>query len=302
MPVLPNMLDRKNPPERLFLSNGECSRSFVVAFVGRVHRTTERAVRVLAGGADGVVGALAAWGATDGIATHLERTVLCAYQRIRRCGRAAKHLHTAEREVISRGLALGASVQAIARELGRPASTVSREVGRNGGRGAYRAVQADLRRGNGPSARSCASSRNIPACVASWRPNSKPSRLTADCGIAAAAASLRSRLDCVPQNELSHPVCPSAGRAERRRRTRPTDRRGQIRESVSIRERPAEIEDRTIPRHWEGDLITGARHASHLATLVERTTRFVVLVKVNSKDALHLPQRLQRKVGNYQRI
>lgn len=85
-------------------------------------------------------------------------------------------------------------------------------------------------------------------------------------------------------------------RTERRRHTRPTDRRGHIREAVSIPERPTEVEDLAIPRHWEGDLITGARHASHLATLVERTTRFIVLVKVNSKDAPHLPQRLQRKV------
>ena len=84
-------------------------------------------------------------------------------------------------------------------------------------------------------------------------------------------------------------------RAERGRRTKPTDQRGRIRDAVSIRERPAEVEDRAVPGHWEGDLLTG-RGTSYIATLAERQTRYVILVKLASKAAPHVAQRLQRQL------
>jgi IS30 family transposase len=82
-------------------------------------------------------------------------------------------------------------------------------------------------------------------------------------------------------------------RTARGRRTAPPDLRGRIRDAVSIRERPPEIEDRAVPGHWEGDLLTG-RGSSYIATLAERQTRYVVLVKLASKAAPHVAQRLQR--------
>ena len=130
----------------------------------------------------------------------------------------------------------------------------------------------------------------------------------ADCRVAAAAASLDPAWSVSHERSIALFVQTRGvlkrellahlrtQRTERRRRTKPADRRGQIHHAVSIRERPADVEDRAIPGHWEGDLITGTRHASHLATLVERTTRFVMLVKVNSKEARHVAQRLQRKI------
>ena len=72
--------------------------------------------------------------------------------------------------------------------------------------------------------------------------------------------------------------------------------RGQIRDAISIRERPAAIADRAIPRHWEGDLITGPHH-SYIATLVERTSRITMLVKVRGKDTVSVVSALQRQIG-----
>jgi len=177
------------------------------------------------------------------------------------------------------------------------AERVSGGLGRSGGVGARRAPEA---------VQACAASR-----VVSRGGDETRSQVgaAANCWVAEAAASPRFHLVCVPRDDLSHAVRPSAGRAEtraahplapqsreRHRRTKPADRRGQIPQAVSIRKRPADVEDRAVPGHWEGDLITGPRHALHLATLVERTTRFVVLVKVNSKDAQHVARRLQRKI------
>jgi IS30 family transposase len=96
------------------------------------------------------------------------------------------------------------------------------------------------------------------------------------------------------QREL--PAYLRTGRWERGRRRTPTETRGTIPGAVSIRERPPTVEDRAIPGHWEGDLLIGAQQGSSIATLIERSTRYVVLVKLASRSAEHVVQRLQRQL------
>ena len=213
--------------------------------------------------------------------------------------RAARNLTSAEREEISRGLSAWDSIRTIAKSLHRAPSTVSREVKRNGGRFRYRARRADTA--------AWKSARRPKECLLSR--NYKLARLVADklClnwSPEQIAAWLRLTYPDDPEMYVSHETiyrtlfvqARGALRKElmehlrTRRKVRLSRHgspligagRGQIVDAVSIRERPAEVEDRAVPGHWEGDLIVGPS-STCIATLVERTSRYVVLIQVDNK-------------------
>ena len=227
-----------------------------------------------------------------------------------RC-RAPRALTEAEREQISRGLAAEQSLREIARTLERPASTISREVTRNGGRTHYRAVEAERRawqRAERPKRCRLAQEPKLRALVAG--------RLQLDWSPEQIAGWLRreypedARMHISPETIYRTLYVQARGALKKEllahlRRRRPIRRsrrystagqpRGQIIDAVSIAERPASVEDRAVPGHWEGDLLAGGKN-SHIATLVERQSRFVQLVKVPSKDAITVVRALTRHV------
>ena len=211
--------------------------------------------------------------------------------------RSPRVLSLSEREEISRGLAEGASLREIARRLGRAPSTVSREVARHGGRRRYRATRADeraWRRALRPKPCKLAAEPRLRALVAAQARR----RLVAGADLRLACAHLRGRAGSagVHRDDLPQPLRPGPRRARARssprtcarrrthapreaRRSRKGQGRGGIADAVSIRERPPEVEDRAVPGHWEGDLLAGSAN-THIATLVERQTRFLLLVKL----------------------
>lgn len=212
--------------------------------------------------------------------------------------RSQRHLSLAEREEISRGLVAGCSLSSIAVELARPVSTISREVQRNGGRQVYRAVLAD----------ECAWTRA--ARPKSWRlAGNEPLREAVTCKLQEnwapqqIAGWLAREYDNQPDMQVSHETIYRSlfvqakstlkkellaylrsKRQVRRTMTLKERKQGQIVGAVSIRERPACVEDRAVPGHWEGDLIMGARN-TQIATLVERRSRYVMLAKLGGKDS-----------------
>jgi IS30 family transposase len=208
-------------------------------------------------------------------------------------------LTLAEREDISRGIASEASTREIASRLSRAASTVSREIVRHGGRPAYRAHDADrqawisalrpkrcLLEGN-RKLRNIVASRLIldwsPEQISGWLKIEYPDDQSMHVSHETIYRSLFIQARGVLKKELMDHL-----RSKRRmRRSRHFSEhghsRGQIVDAVSIRERPAEAEDRAIPGHWEGDLLSGGKN-SYIATLVERHSRFAMLIKVRSKE------------------
>ncbi|MEA3268241.1 MAG: IS30 family transposase [Pseudomonadota bacterium] len=216
---------------------------------------------------------------------------------LRRRSRLA--LTLVERETISRGLAVDQSARAIAQQLDRAPSTVSREIKRNGGCDRYRAAGAERRawaRARRP--KRCKLARHgwlrglvarklrlhwSPEQIAGWLKRRYPREERYQVSHEAIYRSLFVQARGVLKKELMSHL-----RSQRRmRRPGPKkwqgDGRGQIKDMVSIRERPASVEARAVPGHWEGDLLTGPNN-SYIATLVERHTRYVMLVKVANKD------------------
>src|SRR6202451_3367759 len=208
-------------------------------------------------------------------------------------------LTLAEREDISRGIASGSPLREIARRLDRAASTVSREIRRHGGGPAYRAHDADCQAwGWALRTKRCllAMKRNLRDTVASklildwspeqisgWLKNRYPDNPSMRVSHETIYRSLFIQARGVLKKELMDYL-----RSKRRmRRSRHASvhghSQGRIVDAISIRERPAEVEDRAIPGHWEGDLLAGGNN-SYLATLVERHSRFLVLIKVPGKD------------------
>ncbi len=204
-----------------------------------------------------------------------------------------------ERETISRGLAADRSARSIARQLGRAPSTVSREIKRNAGRDRYRAAGADKRawaRARRPKRCKLARHRWLrsmvarklrlnwsPEQIAGWLKRRHPGEERYQVSHETIYRSLFVQARGVLKKELLSHL-----RSQRMmRRPGPKkwqgDARGQIKDMVSIRERPASVADRAVPGHWEGDLLTGPNN-SYIATLVERHTRYVMLVKVANKD------------------
>lgn len=225
--------------------------------------------------------------------------------------RAARALRCEEREEISRGIAGGQSVRHIARRLRRAPSTISREIARNGGRVRYRAVEADQRAWRvAARPQACKLARNRPLCqlVAAklsedWSPQQIAGWLTLahpdDAQMRISHETIYLTLLVQARGALRRELIVHLRRLRALRRpkgTRAAGRRARpIPNPVSIRQRPAEARDRAIPGHWEGDLLAGGR-ATHVATLVERTSRFTVLIKVQSKDAVHVAEALATRV------
>jgi IS30 family transposase len=213
--------------------------------------------------------------------------------------RAPTTLTLAQREEISRGLARDETLRTIADRLGRPPSTISREVTRNGGRSAYRAAGADRAAWDrARRAKPCLLQQNhrLRDVVAGkladdWSPQQIAGWLATEHGredgMYVSHETIYRSLFIQARGVLKKELVAHLRRRRTMRRSRNAttadQRRGQIQDAVSIRERPAEAEDRAIPGHWEGDLISGA-HNSHIATLVERHSRYVMLVRVPGKD------------------
>ncbi len=213
--------------------------------------------------------------------------------------RARKALSLTEREEISRGLSRQCSLRLIARQLGRSVSTISREVSRNGGSDRYRASRSDQAawdRALRPKLCKLACrpflSRTVsiklrqqwsPEQIAGWLKRTYPGELQNQVSHETIYRSLFIQARGVLKKELLEHL--RAKRTIRRSKHASLKRNGlgQIKNAVSIRERPASIEDRAVPGHWEGDLIGGSRN-SYVATLVERHSRYVMLVKVANKD------------------
>jgi IS30 family transposase len=213
--------------------------------------------------------------------------------------RSTLALTLAEREEISRGLVAGHSVRSMASSLGRATSTVSREIRRNGGATRYRAVAADKRawvRALRPKAcklvthpRLCqvvASKlrRNwAPEQIAGWLKRTYPDDEAYQVSHETIYRSLFVQARGALKKELVQHLRSRRSMRRSRHATAKADQRGRIPDMVSIRERPAAIEDRAVPGHWEGDLVAGSSN-SYIATLVERHTRYVMLAKVANKD------------------
>jgi len=213
--------------------------------------------------------------------------------------RSPRCLSLEEREAISRGLAGGRPMRAIAEELDRSPSTISREIHRNGGYAAYRAHRADQaawERAKRP--KPCklqgrprlirAISRKLqmewsPEQISGWLKLEYPDNEYYHVSHETIYKSLFIQARGVLKKELLAYLRTERPGRRPRRHTIKDKGLGQIPDAVTIRERPASVEDRAVPGHWEGDLIAGSND-SHIATLVERHTRYVMLAKVNGKD------------------
>jgi len=224
--------------------------------------------------------------------------------------RALAALRLEEREEISRGIAAGQSIRQIAHGLGRAPSTVSREIRRNGGSRRYRANPADRsawERALRPKPCRLALHRELrwrvaqklalqwsPDQISGWLKREFPTDQDMQISHEAIYRSLFVQTRGVLKKELT------AHLRTRRQMRLPKSHnaesgRGRIVDMVSIRERPAEAEDRAVPGHWEGDLLTGAND-THIATLIERHSRFTMLVKLPRKDTTTVVAALAKHV------
>jgi IS30 family transposase len=213
-----------------------------------------------------------------------------------------------DREQILLGLGRGLSVAAIARGLNRPTSTVSREVAANGGRPGYAAWQAHQR------ARRCARRpkpfkllrgpllREVTrGLIALWSPQQVARRLRLDHPddpeMHVSHETIYQSLYVQGRGELRRELarCLRSGRAQRRPRGT-VGRRGRIPGMVMLSERPAEAEDRAVPGHWEGDLILGGGGRSAVGTLVERTTRYTLLLPLKDRSAVSVEEAMRRAI------
>jgi len=227
--------------------------------------------------------------------------------------RSPLRLSLDDREEISRGLRAGESFAVIARRLGRPTSTVSREVNNNGGRDGYRAVAADRA--------ACAAARRPRPTVfetdprlrdyveakleLKWSPEQISDRLGKDHPddeeMRVTHETIYQALFVQSRGGLRKELAKSlrSGRTQRRSHRRSTvGRGGKISNMTMISERPAEIADRAVPGHWEGDLIIGKNQASAIGTLVERSFRFTVLLKLaNGRTTDEVTTAIQRQIA-----
>ena len=213
--------------------------------------------------------------------------------------RSRLSLTLAEREEISRGLVAGHSIHSIAALLGRAPSTISRELTRNGGRRGYRANQADQAawdRSHRPKrcklvenrALACIVAKKLrqlwsPEQIAGWLKHTYPDDENFQVSHETIYRSLYIQARGALKKELLQHLRRTRVMRRSRHHTQKTADHGRITNTVSISERPAAVEDRAVPGHWEGDLLIGSK-SSQIATLVERQTRFVMLAKVTSKD------------------
>lgn len=220
-------------------------------------------------------------------------------------------LTIAEREEISRGVAAGWSVRRIGAALGRAPSTVSRELGRNGGRDGYRAERAEgraLQVAQRPQR--CKLSLDAVLCslvsaklALGWSPQQISGWLVkeypTDPSLRVSPETIYLSLFVQARGALKRELISHLRRLKSVRRPRAQTRgnrgQGQIVDAVSIRERPAEADDRAVPGHWEGDLIAGSAN-TYVATLVERSSRFVLLCQVDGKDTDSVVRALSARI------
>lgn len=225
--------------------------------------------------------------------------------------RSCRALTTPEREAVSRGIAGGRSVRSIAAQLKRAPSTICRELRRNGGRRRYRAVAADRAawgRARRPKPCHLATRPRLrdlvarklaakwsPEQIAGWLRDTFPG----DADMQVSHETIYRSLFVQSRGVLKRALLAHLRRGRRFRHSRHAttagQTRGQIVDAVSIRERPAAVDDRAVPGHWEGDLLAGSRN-SHVATLVERQSRYLVLVRVRSKHTSTVVRALRRRV------
>ena len=213
--------------------------------------------------------------------------------------RSARTLSLSERESISRGIASKLSMRAIADQLGRSPSTVSREIQRNGGYAAYRAHEADKAAWdracrpktcklveNPALARIVTSKIQLawsPEQIAGWLKRTYPGDENHQVSHETIYRSLFIQTRGALKKELLQHLRRTRVARRPRRYTQKTGEQGRIIDAASISERPASAEDRAVPGHWEGDLLCGSNN-SQIATLVERHSRYVLLAKVNNKE------------------
>ena len=215
-----------------------------------------------------------------------------------RC-RSRLALSLAEREEISRAVVADQSMRSIATSLGRAPSTISREIKRNGGQECYRASQADQAawdRAHRPKTCKLVHNRALahivaaklrsqwsPEQIAGWLKRTYPDDENYQVSHETIYRSLFIQARGALKKELLQHLRRTRAMRRSRHHTQKTDNHGRITDTVSISERPATVEDRAVPGHWEGDLLCGSRN-SQIATLVERHTRYVMLVKLASKE------------------
>jgi len=222
-------------------------------------------------------------------------------------------LTLAEREEISRALAVGQSIRHIAMRLERAPSTISREISRNGGCRSYRANQADQAawdRACRPKLCKLAQSPKLAQLVAEklqiqWSPEQIAGwlkRTYPDVADQVSHETIYRSLFIQARGALKKELLEYLRRSRAMRRSRhhtqKTDNHGRISDALSISERPTCVEDRAVPGHWEGDLLCGSKN-SQIATLVERRSRYVMLVKVDGKDTETVVNAL---IGNARRL
>ena len=216
---------------------------------------------------------------------------------VRRRSRLASTL--LDREEISRGIVSQLSLRSIAAQLGRSPSTISREVNRNGGYDHYRAAKADdlaWDRSRRPKQCKLACHPGLrrkvvrklrmnwsPEQIAGWLKKHFPEDETSHVSHETIYRSLFVQARGVLKKELQQYLRSQRAIRRSKHASMKKDGLGQIKDMASIRERPASVEDRAVPGHWEGDLIAGSKN-SYIATLVERHSRYVMLAKVANKD------------------
>jgi len=223
----------------------------------------------------------------------------CGGMRPAQRRRSKLALSLSEREAISRSVIAGHSMRSIGVSLGRAPSTISRELRRNGGRQGYRASEADQAAwGRARRPKSCKLVQNralarivaeklrlewSPQQIAGWLnhrfPDDENYRVSHETIYRSLFIQARGAL----KKELLEHLRRTRGMRRSRHYTQKSEGHGRITDTVSISKRPAAVEDRAVPGHWEGDLLFGS-HNSQIATLVERQTRYVMLAKVEGKD------------------
>ncbi len=216
-----------------------------------------------------------------------------------------KRLEESDREEISRSLAAGDAFAAVACRIGRHVSTVSREVRAGGGRAEYRADKAGRRASRAAAGRRSGKSklagsarlrRYVHAGILKcWSPQEVARRMLAeyphDMTMRISHEAIYDHLYVLPRGRLRESLIKSLRREHKYRRKAKklgasTETRGKIADMLSIDERPAEVAERTVPGHWEGDLIIGKHKQSAIGTLVERVTRYTIIVPLRTgKDA-----------------
>jgi transposase, IS30 family len=222
--------------------------------------------------------------------------------------RSPRVLQLQEREEISRGLAGGMTIRGIAKQLGRAPSTVSREVQRHDGIAGYRACDADRRawdRARRPKQCRLAQRRRLQRAVARklaryWSPQQISAwlerRYADDETMRVSHETIYRTLFIQARGALKKELLGHLrSRRQMRSSTKPGQGGGQITDAISIRERPAEAQDRAVPGHWEGDLLCGGK-STQIATLVERHSRYVMLVKLKNKESEQVARVLGRHI------